>query len=103
MVKNGQKWPKTEFLVIFGHFSPFVPAHGRPLDPISAFTNITIITGCCCNDIYGERATPGYYHPAVCLKMEFFVIFSHFSPFVPAYGRPVNPTFTKMLSLVAVS
>ena len=40
----GQFWP----------FSPFVPAHGRSLDPTSAFIDITIIMGCCCNDIYGE-------------------------------------------------
>ena len=53
---------KIQFLAIFGHFLPFVPAHGQPLDPTSPFTNITIITGCCCNDIYGERATPDYYH-----------------------------------------
>ena len=48
---------------IFGHFWPFVHAHGRPLDPASAFTDITIITGCCCNDICIEKAAPGYYHP----------------------------------------
>ena len=35
---------KIEFLVIFGHFSPFVPAHGRPHDPISAFINKNVIT-----------------------------------------------------------
>ena len=50
---------------IFSHFSPFVPAHGQPLDPTSltsAFYDKTIIIGSCCNDIYGERATLGYYH-----------------------------------------
>ena len=53
---------KLNFLAIFGHFSPIVPAHGPPVDPTSAFTEITIITECCCNDIYGERATPDHYH-----------------------------------------
>ena len=48
---------------IFDHFWPFVPVHGQPLDPNFAFIDKTIITGCCCNDIYGEKATPGYYHP----------------------------------------
>ena len=35
---------KIEFLAIFHHFSPFVPAHGRPHDPISAFINKNVIT-----------------------------------------------------------
>ena len=74
---------KIQFLAIFGHFSPFVPAHGQPLDPTSTFTNITIITGCCCNDIYGERATPDYYHsipPSEAWKFNFWpflAIFHH--------------------------
>ena len=41
---------------IFGHFAPFVPAHGQPLDPTSAFTDKNIITEFCCNDIYGKKA-----------------------------------------------
>ena len=53
---------KIQFLVIFYHFLPFEPAHDQPLDPTSTFIDITIITGCCCKDIYGERATPDYYH-----------------------------------------
>ena len=52
-----------QFLDIFGHFALFVPAHGWPLNPTSAFIDKNVITGCCCNDIYGKRATPGYYHP----------------------------------------
>ena len=46
---------KIQFLAIFGHFSPFVLAHGRSLDPTSAFIDKSIITGCCCNDIYEVR------------------------------------------------
>ena len=65
---------------IFGHFSPFVTAHGQPLDPTSAFIDKTIITGCCCNDIYGERATPGYYNPPFLLYAS-ISIFGHFWPF----------------------
>ena len=60
---NGEKLPKIEYLAIFDHFSPFEPAHGRPFDPTSAFIDITIITGCCCNDICIEKSAPGYYHP----------------------------------------
>ena len=48
---------------IFGHFWPFVPVRGQALDPNSAFIDKAIITGCCCNDIYGKKATAGYYHP----------------------------------------
>ena len=48
---------------IFGHFSTIVPAHGRPIDPTSAFIDENVITGCCCIDIYRERAISGYYHP----------------------------------------
>ena len=39
---------------IFSHFSLFVPAYGQPLDPISAFIDKNVITGCCCNDICKE-------------------------------------------------
>ena len=53
---------KIKFLVIFGHFLSFVPAHGWPLDPTSAFISKNVITGCCHNEIYGEKATPGYYN-----------------------------------------
>ena len=53
---------KIPFFGHFDHFSPFVPACGQPLDPISAFIDKNVITGCCCNDIYGERATSGCYH-----------------------------------------
>ena len=148
---------KILFLDIFGHFLPFVPAHSRPLDPTSIFIDRNVITRCWCNYIYGEKATPRYYHPifpplawkfyfwpflaifhhlcqrmqdplipspfywqkcyqrvlmkwylqresyssllqphfpAICQKIDFFVIFSHFSPFVPAYTPPLYPTST---------
>ena len=128
-----------------------MPAYAQPLDPTFTFIDKTIIKGCCCNDIYGEKATPGYYHPischlpensifsqfwpffticayacktpwpnlhfywpkcyywvllqwylwresysrllpphfpAICLKIEFLDIFSHFLPFVPSFGQP---------------
>ena len=84
---------------IFSHFSLFVPAYGQPLDPISAFIDKNVITGCCCNDICKEKATPGYYHTTsysiflpFAWKFQFLVIFDHFSPFVPAHGWPLNPT-----------
>ena len=46
---------KIQFLAIFGHFPLYVPTHGWPLDPTSAFIDKSIITGCCCNDIYEVR------------------------------------------------
>ena len=46
---------RIQFLAIFGHFPLYVPTHGWPLDPISAFIDKSIITGCCCNDIYEVR------------------------------------------------
>ena len=58
---------KIQFLANFGHFSLFVPMRAKPLDPISTFIDQNVITGCCCNDIYGKRATPGYYHPIFLL------------------------------------
>ena len=48
---------------ILGHLSPFVPAHGQPLDPTSAFIDKNFITRCCCNCSYRKKATPGHYHP----------------------------------------
>ena len=80
-----------KFLAIFGHFLPFVPSQRWLLDPTSAFIDENVITGCCCIDIYGERAISGYYHPIFspfAWKWNFFVILSYFSPFVPALGQP---------------
>ena len=42
-------------------FDPFVPAHGQPLDPTSAFTDKNIITKFCCNDIYGKKACQNHH------------------------------------------
>ena len=39
---------------IFGHLPPFAPAYGQPLDPTSTFIDKNVITGCYCNNIYGE-------------------------------------------------
>ena len=72
---------KIEFLAIFVHFSLFVPTYGWPLYHISTFIDKSVITGCCCNNIYRERATQGYlspHVPTICLKMKFF---GHFWPF----------------------
>ena len=52
-------WLKIEF----GHFWPFAPAYGWPLDPTFTFFDKNVITGCCCNEIYHKKGTPGYYHP----------------------------------------
>ena len=46
-----------------GHFALFVPVHGQPLDPTSAFIDKNVITRCCCSDSYRNKAIPGYYHP----------------------------------------
>ena len=50
---------------IFSHLSvcQFVPAYGQSPDPISAFIDKNVITGCCCNEIWKAKATAGYYHP----------------------------------------
>ena len=74
---------------IFSHFSLFVPAYGQPLDPISAFIDKNVITGCCCNDICKEKATPNSTPFSQHLPENW--IFSHFSPFVPTHVRPLDP------------
>ena len=100
-----QHLPKNS---IFGHFSPFVPAHGQPLDPTSTFIDKTIITGCCCNDIYGKRATPGYYNPIFppyasnSIFGHFWLFLTIFDHFCLLMGDPMIPPlllFTKMLPL----
>ena len=51
---------------IFGHFWPFFIIGAyicKTLDLISAFIDKNVITGCICNDIYGERATQVYCQP----------------------------------------
>ena len=98
-----------EFLVVFGHFSPYEPAHGQPFDPTSAFIYITIITECCCNDIYGERATPDYYHsipPSEAWKFNFWPFLAIFHHLCLLMGNLLIPPpflLTKMLSLGAVA
>ena len=99
-----EKWPKIEFLgkcrengVVIA-WSSFT------------FTDIIAMVPSDINFVYKDRygamgslisRHQGFKRPKMAKKG----ILSHFSPFVPAYGRPVNPTstFTKMLSLVAVS
>ena len=87
---------KFIFLAIFDHSSLFVPAQGQPFDPTATFIDKNIITGCSFNNIYRERAAPYYYH-SIFLPFAWklsLVIFGHFSPFVPAYGQPLDFTFT---------
>ena len=99
---------KIQFLAIFGHFSPFVPAHGRPLDPTSAFIDITIITECSCNDMCIEKAAPGYYHPIflpLAWKLNFWSFLAIFHHLCLLMGDPMTPyllLLTKMLSLILI-
>ena len=89
---NGEKWSKMAKYSIFGHFTPFVPRNGQPLCPISAFIDKNVITGCCCNDIYNEKITPGYYHSiflTFAWKLNFWSFLAIFSPFVPTRKRPL--------------
>ena len=72
---------KLNFWSFLAIFSPFVPTYGWPLYHISTFIDKSVITGCCCNNIYRERATQGYlspHVPTICLKIKFF---GHFWPF----------------------
>ena len=94
---------------IFGHLPPLAPAYGRPLDPTSTLIDKNVITGCCCNNIYGEKAIPGCFHlivlpsPAICLKIQFFAIYPHLRLFL---GDPLTHPpllLTKMLSLDAIA
>ena len=56
---------------------------GNPLTPTSPFIDKNIITGCYCNNIYGENAILGCFHPivppspAMCLKIQFLAIYPH--------------------------
>ena len=67
---------------IFGHLPPFVPAYGRPLDPTSTFIDKNVITGCYCNNINGEKAIPGCFHPIVLPSPAIYWKFN-FRPFTP--------------------
>ena len=86
------------------HFSPFVPAHGRSLDPTSANIDITIMTGCSCNDIYWERATPDCNHfipPSKAWKFSFWLFLAIFHHLCQRMRDPLIPSpllLTNMLS-----
>ena len=90
---------KIQFLAIFDHFSQIVPTHQQSLDPTSAFIGINIMKGCCCNDIYGEKATPHYYHTIFLPENS---IFDHFSPFVITQSPPLDPTSTTLFGSLRV-
>ena len=80
---------KFQFLVIFDHFSPFVPAHGWPLNPTSAFIDKNVITGSCSNEIYGKKATPGYFNPifsSFAWKLNFLTFLAIFHYTICAYS-----------------
>ena len=76
--------------------------NGQSLDPFSSYLEKNmkkvedVITGCCYNDIYGEKAIPDCFHPVIspfptfCLKIEFLAIFSQF---VSASGQPFDSSF----------
>ena len=95
---------KILFLDIFGHFLPFVPAHSRPLDPTSIFIDRNDITRCWCNYIYGEKATPRYYHPIfppLAWKFYFWPFLAIFHHLCQRMRDPLIPSpllLTKMLS-----
>ena len=80
------KWEKLKFFAIL----PFVPAQRQPLDPTSAVIDKNVITGYCCNDSYGKKATPSYYH-SLFLYLSENSILGHLSTFVPAFGQPLDP------------
>ena len=100
---------KIPFLAIFGHFSPFVPAHGQPLDPTSVFIDKNVITRCCCNEIFKAKATTGYYHlilPPFPWKFNFWPFLAIFHHLCLMVGNPLTPSpflLTKMLPLGAVA
>ena len=86
------KWWKMAKYSIFGHFSLFLPRNGQPLCSISTFIDKNVITGCCCNDIYNEKITPGYYHSiflTFAWKLNFWSFLAIFSPFVPTRKQPL--------------
>ena len=83
---------KIQFLANFGHFSLFVPMRAKPLDPISTFIDQNVITGCCCNDIYGETV---YYHPIFppfTWKLNFWSFLAIFHHLSLLMGDPMTPS-----------
>ena len=96
-------------LKIFGHLPPFAPVYGQPLDPTSTLIDKNVITGYCCNNIYGKKAISGCFYPIFppsptsCLKIQFLTIYPHLRLFM---GNPLTLPpllLTKMLSLDAVA
>ena len=91
---------------IFGHLPPFVPAYKQPLDPTSTFIDKNVITGCCCNNTYGEKAIPSCFYPiappspAICLKIQFLAFFPLLRLVIIALFTPPL-LLTKMISLDA--
>ena len=72
---------------IFGHFSTIVPAHGRPIDPTSAIlTKLGAVAMISAERKLFQAITTQFSH-----HLLENLIFSHFSPFVPAYGYPHDP------------
>ena len=102
-------FPENSIFSHFCHFSPFVPTHGRSLDPTSIFMDKNVITGCCCNEIYKKKATSGYYHlilPPFPWKFNFWPFLAIFHHLCLLVGNPLTPSpflLTKMLTLSAVA
>ena len=101
--------PQIQFLAIFGHFSPFVSAHGWPLDPTPDSIDKNVITRCCCNEIFKAKATTGYCHfifPPFPWKFNFWPFLAIFHHLCLMVGNPLTPSpflLTKMLPLGAVA
>ena len=92
---------------IFGHLPPFAPAYKQPLHPTYTLIDKNIITECCCNNLYGEKAIPSCFYPifppspAICLKIHFLAFYPHLRLVIIALFTPPL-LLTKMLSLDAV-
>ena len=94
---------------IFTHLPLLAPAYGWPLDPASAFIDKNVISGCYCNNICDEKASPGCFYPIVlpsppiCLKIQFLAIYSHLRLLMCDPLTPPPLLLTKMLPLNAVA
>ena len=94
---------------IFDHLPPFAPAYGQPLDPTFAFIDKNVISGCYCNNICDEKASPGCFYPIVlpsppiCLKIQFLAIYPHLRLLMWDPLTPPPLLLTKMLILYAVT
>ena len=85
MVINGQKWLDISFLGIFYHLYLL---KGNPMiQPLPLFPKLLSLGAVAMISMEREQlqaiTTP--FSP-ICLKMEFLVIFRHFSLLVPAHG-----------------